>query len=136
MIHFYQFHYTLTKQGELLIKIDHSRPCIDKEMAASLLEQRAAENSLSLPLTAASTMFNSPQHPSRSDTENDRRYSNSNSQVLLNPEGKPVAFRRVRVLKPGTFAGASRLQLVTPRKTASISRTCFEAYRSKCHALN
>jgi hypothetical protein len=81
-------------------------------------------------------MNNSGQSPSRSDTVNGRRYSNSNAQVLLNPEGKPVAFRRVRVLKPGTFAGASRLQLVTPRKTASISRTCFGAYKAECHPLN
>ncbi len=81
-------------------------------------------------------MNNSQNVPSRSDTVNGRRYSNSNAQVLLNPEGKPVAFRRVRVLKPGTFAGASRLQLVTPRKTASISRTCFDAYKSECHPLN
>jgi len=81
-------------------------------------------------------MNNSGQSPSRSDTVNGRRYSNGNAQVYLNPEGKPVAFRRVRVLKPGTFAGASRLQLVTPRKTASISRTCFDAYKSECHPLN
>jgi len=81
-------------------------------------------------------MNNSGQSPSRSDTVNGRRYSNSNAQVLLNPEGKPVAFRRVRVLKPGTFAGAFRLQFVTPKTTASISRTCFEAHRSECHPLN
>ncbi|MCS4185212.1 hypothetical protein [Salinibacter ruber] len=81
-------------------------------------------------------MNNSQNVPSRSDTVNGRRYSNSNAQVYLNPEGKPVAFRRVRVLQSGTFAGASRLQLVTPRKTASISRGSFEAYRSECYALN
>ena len=81
-------------------------------------------------------MNNSLGSPSRSDTVNGRRYSNSNAQVLLNPEGKPVAFRRVRVLKPGTFAGASRLQLVTPKTTASISQTCFEAHRAECHPLN
>ena len=81
-------------------------------------------------------MNNSQSAPSRSDTVNGARYQSANAQVLLNPEGKPVAFRRVRVLKPGTFAGASRLQLVTPRKTASISRTCFDAYKSKCAPLN
>jgi hypothetical protein len=70
------------------------------------------------------------------ETGNARRYRNNNAQVYLNPDGLPVAFRRVRVLKPGTFAGASRLQLVTPRKTASISRTCFDAYKSKCAPLN
>jgi hypothetical protein len=81
-------------------------------------------------------MNNSNPSPSRSDTVNGARYRSANAQVLLNPEGKPVAFRRVRVLQSGTFAGASRLQLVTPRKTASISRTCFEAYKSKCNPLN
>jgi hypothetical protein len=86
--------------------------------------------------TKVSTMNNSSASPSRSNTENGTRYKSANAQVLLNPEGKPVAFRRVRVLQRGTFAGASRLQLVTPQKTASISRTCFEAYKSKCHPLN
>ena len=77
-----------------------------------------------------------PRDSRAADTVNGRRYVNSNAQVYLNPDGLPVAFRRVRVLKSGTFAGASRLQLVTPRKTASISRTCFDAYKSKCHPLN
>jgi len=70
------------------------------------------------------------------ETGNARRYRNSNAQVYLNPDGLPVAFRRVRVLKPGTFAGTSRLQLVTPRKTASISRRLFDTYKSKCAPLN
>ena len=77
-----------------------------------------------------------PRDSRAADTVNGRRYVNSNAQVYLNPDGLPVAFRRVRVLKPGTFAGASRLQLVTPRKTASISRTCFDAYRKCCTPLN
>ncbi|MCS4048190.1 hypothetical protein GGQ04_003349 [Salinibacter ruber] len=87
-------------------------------------------------------IYTKPDAPVRKsiDTEtgtvNGRRYRQANAQVYLNPDGQPVAFRRVRVLKPGTFAGASRLQLVTPRKTASISRTCFDAYKSKCHPLN
>ncbi|MCS4054101.1 hypothetical protein [Salinibacter ruber] len=81
-------------------------------------------------------MNNSDLSPSRSDTVNGARYQSANAQVLLNPDGKPVAFRRVRVLKPGTFAGASRLQLVTPRKVASISRGSFEAHKSECHPLN
>lgn len=86
-------------------------------------------------------MNNSKPSPSRSDAEasatvNGCRYRNSNARVYLNPDGLPVAFRRVRVLQRGTFAGVSRLQLVTPRKTASISRTCFDAYKSKCQPLN
>jgi hypothetical protein len=81
-------------------------------------------------------MNNSNPSPSRSDTVNGARYQSANAQVLLNPDGKPVAFRRVRVLQRGTFAGASRLQLVTPRKVASISRRKFDAYKSKCHPLN
>lgn len=70
------------------------------------------------------------------DTPNARRYRNANAQVLINPQGKPVAFRRVRVLQRGTFAAASRLQVVTPRQTCSISRRKFDAYKSKCHPLN
>ena len=86
-------------------------------------------------------MNNSKPSPSRSDAEasatvNGRRYQSANARVYLNPDGLPVAFRRVRVLQSGTFAGASRLQVVTPRKTASISRTCFGAYKSKCQPLN
>lgn len=81
-------------------------------------------------------MNNSNPSPSRSDTVNGTRYQSANAQVLLNPDGKPVAFRRVRVLQSGTFAGASRLQLVTPRKTASISRESFDAFKSECHPLN
>lgn len=81
-------------------------------------------------------MNNSQNAPSRSDTENGARYQSANAQVLLNPRGKPVAFRRVRVLQRGTFAGASRLQLVTPRKTASISRSSFDAFKAECHPLN
>jgi hypothetical protein len=71
-----------------------------------------------------------------SGTVNGRRYRQANAQLYLNPDGQPVAFRRVRSLQPGTFAGASRLQLVTPRKTASVSRTCFDAYRKRCAPLN
>lgn len=70
------------------------------------------------------------------ETGNARRYRHSNAQVYLNPDGLPVAFRRVRVLKPGTFAGASCLQLVTPQKVAPVSRTCFDAYRKRCAPLN
>jgi len=77
-----------------------------------------------------------PRDSRAADTVNGRRYQSANAQVYLNPDGLPVAFRRVRVLQSGTFAGASRLQLVTPRKTASISRTCFDAYKSKCQPLN
>jgi len=84
--------------------------------------------------------MNNSQNTSRdsraADTVNGRRYRNSNARVYLNPDGLPVAFRRVRVLQRGTFAGASRLQLVTPRKTASVSRTCFKAQKKRCTPLN
>ncbi|MCS3642442.1 hypothetical protein [Salinibacter ruber] len=83
-----------------------------------------------------STLNNFQNIPSRSDMVNGCRYSNSNAQVLLNPDGQPVAFRRVRVLKPGILAGASRLQLVTPKTAASISRNSFDAFKAECHPLN
>lgn len=71
------------------------------------------------------------------ETVNARRYRTGNAQVYLNPDGLPVAFRRVRSLQqPGSFASRSHLQLVTPRKVTSVSRTCFEAYKSKCAPLN
>jgi len=69
-------------------------------------------------------------------TVNTRRYRHSNAQVYLNPDGLPVAFRRVRVLQKGTFAGASRLQLITPRKVVGMSRAVFDAYKARCHPLN
>lgn len=69
-------------------------------------------------------------------TVNAGRYRRPNAQVYINPDGLPVAFRRVRVLKPGTFAGARRLQIVTPRRVASLSRTVFEAYRARCNEWN
>jgi hypothetical protein len=69
-------------------------------------------------------------------TVNARRYRRPNAQVLLSPQGRPIALRRVRVLKPGTFAGASRLQLITPRKTRSVGRKVFDAWRARCHPLN
>lgn len=71
------------------------------------------------------------------ETANTRRYRNNNAQVYLNPDGLPVAFRRVRSLqKPGSFASWSRHQLVTPRKVASVSRKCFDAYRKRYAPLN
>ena len=77
-----------------------------------------------------------PRDSRGADTVNGRRYQSANARVYLNPDGLPVAFRRVRVLQRGTFAGASRLQLVTPRKVASVSRTCFKAYQKRCTPLN
>jgi hypothetical protein len=87
-------------------------------------------------------MYNCSAPPSRSldvagtETPNARRYRRSNAQVLLNPQGLPVCFRRVRVLKPGTTAGASRLQVIAPTGTRSFSRSFFEAYRKRCVPLN
>ena len=69
-------------------------------------------------------------------TVNAGRYRQANAQVLLNPQGLPVCFRRVRVLRPGTFAGASRLQVITPKGTRSFSRSLFSAYRDRCAPLN
>ena len=77
-----------------------------------------------------------PRDSRAAATVNGRRYQSANARVYLNPDGLPVAFRRVRVLQRGTFAGASRLQLVTPRKVASVSRTCFKGYRDRCTPLN
>jgi len=81
-----------------------------------------------------------PESPSRDsravDTVNGGRYANSNAAVYVNPQGLPVAFRRVRVLRPGTFAGASRLQVVTPQGVTDVERSRFESWRRQCHPLN
>jgi hypothetical protein len=117
---------------------DHLRSRINKKSPPRDLESRAG-GSLATSQKTASTMSN-PNSTSRdsraAETVNGRRYQHSNAQVYLNPQGLPVAFRRVRVLKPGTFAGASRLHLITPRKVSSVSRTCFDAYKARCHPLN
>lgn len=81
-------------------------------------------------------MNNPNPSPSRSNTVNGARYQSANAQVLINPQGKPVAFRRVRVLQRGTFAGASRLQLVTPRKVVRVSRIHFASLKTRCYPLN
>lgn len=70
------------------------------------------------------------------ETANRRRYRHANAQVLINPQGKPVAFRRIRVLQPGSFAGGSQVQIVTPRRTSSLDRSVFDAYKARCHPLN
>jgi hypothetical protein len=46
---------------------------------------------------------------------------NTNARVRLNPDGLPVAIRRVVALSaPGSFA-TSRYQVVTPRGVSSVS---------------
>jgi hypothetical protein len=70
------------------------------------------------------------------ETANVPRYRSSTDEVYLNPDGLPIAFRRVRVLKPGTFAGARRVQLVSPRGITSLSLSVYRAYRGRCHPAN
>ena len=69
-------------------------------------------------------------------TVNGTRYSKNSDVVLLNSEGLPVAFREIRVLKPGTFAGATLIQLVTPRQVVDLERPVYKAWRGRCHPLN
>jgi hypothetical protein len=67
-------------------------------------------------------MNNSQSAPSRSNTVNGARYGRgrSNSIVRLNPDGLPVALRRVVALgQPGSFA-CDRYQLVTPRGVTDV----------------
>jgi len=71
------------------------------------------------------------------ETGNAHRYRDTGARVYLNPDGLPVAFQPGRLPRqPGSFAGRRRIRLVTPRKTVSISRARFEAYRSRCAPLN
>jgi hypothetical protein len=109
------------------------------EMAVSVLrtpDGRRLTDPNQEPEVGMSNHDSTPRDSRAAETVNGRRYQHSNAQVYLNPDGLPVAFRRVRVLKPGTFAGASRLQLITPREVVGLSRTVFNAYRARCHPLN
>ena len=83
-----------------------------------------------------SNRLNTTSRSRAGETVNGRRYLTPNAQVLLNPQGKPLAFRRVRVLQSGTFAGASRLQAVRPDRVVGLSRSVFDAFKSRCYPLN
>jgi hypothetical protein len=106
-------------------------------MAASVLEHRAAENSLSLPLTSASAMSNPQLSPSRSDTENGHRYQSPNCRLRLNGQGRPVAIRRVVALQQPGSAAVTRYQAVTPRGVVGLSHSSLSAWVSKrSHPVN
>jgi hypothetical protein len=83
-----------------------------------------------------STMSNSQNTPSRSETVNGHRYRRPNAMVYLNPDGLPIAFRRVRVLQPGSFVGACRFQIVSPKGVSPLPKSTLSAYRDRCSPLN
>jgi hypothetical protein len=68
------------------------------------------------------------------------RYRSAGTRIYLNPDGLPVAFRRVSrgpsVLTRGTFASPCRIELVTPQTVRPVSRERFEDYRRQCVPLN
>jgi hypothetical protein len=84
----------------------------------------------------ASTMENSSNPPSRSDTVNGARYQSANARLYLNPDGLPVAFRRVPARQPGTFAGSAHYEIITPKGTGPFPCSTFRAYKSRCAPPN
>ena len=81
-------------------------------------------------------MSNSQNTPSRSETTNGHRYRDPNAMVYLNPDGLPIAFRRVQVRQPGSFVGACRFQIVSPKGVSPFPKSTLSAYRDRCSPLN
>jgi hypothetical protein len=92
-------------------------------------------------------IYTTPDAPSRktidtagTDSSNAWWYRSTGTRIYLNPDGLPVAFRRSSrgptVLTRGTFAGPSRIEIVTPQTVRPVSRERFEDYRRRCAPLN
>jgi len=69
------------------------------------------------------------------DTPNASRYRGDTDQVLLNPQGLPVAFRECSTAQPGSFL-ATHYELVTPRRVTAVTPTAYRTLRDHCTALN
>jgi hypothetical protein len=90
-------------------------------------------------------MDNSQNHPSvrsldvaGTRTPNRGRYQRgrTNAIVRLNPDGLPVAWRRVVCLsQPGSFA-SQRWQIVTPQVVKDVPSSTAQAQQQRCHPLN
>lgn len=122
------------------MRYDTVRKCAgikDKEMAASVLEHRAAGDSLTSNKKSAVAMYNPSASPSRSldvdgtPTANHSRYQDANCRLRLNRKGQPVAIRRVvSIGQPGSFA-SQRYQVVTPRRIVSLSHSALRSWESQ-----
>lgn len=82
-------------------------------------------------------MTNSQKHSRVHDTENGLRYVHNNASVKINPQGLPVAFRRVACYgQPGSFAPRSKYQVVTPKGITAVTPDRSLELRARCFPLN
>jgi hypothetical protein len=88
-------------------------------------------------------MTNSENHPSvrsldvaGTKTPNRGRYARADATVKLNPQGLPVAWRRIVCLgQPGSFA-TQRYQLVTPIGIRDVTAERAARQKDACQPLN
>jgi len=92
-------------------------------------------------------IYATPDAPSRKTIDTDGapsfsawRYRSNGTRIYLNPDGLPDAFRWTSrgpsVLTRGTFAGPSRIEIVTPQMVRPVSQERFEGYRRHCAPLS
>jgi len=69
-------------------------------------------------------------------TPNRGRYARADATVKLNPQGLPVAWRRVCAIgQPGSFA-AQRWQIITPRVVKDVPSSTARVQKEACYPLN
>ena len=68
-------------------------------------------------------------------TVNAHRYDSANARVKLNPDGFPVAFRRVVSLKPSGAAG-HKYQLLRPSGITALTPEQAQRAVADCTPLN
>ena len=81
--------------------------------------------------------MNNSQKQSRVRTVNAGRYTGRAASVKLNPDGLPVAFRRVACYgQPGSFAVADKVQIITPKGITAVTSSRANELRGACLPLN
>ena len=68
-------------------------------------------------------------------TPNARRYRHANAMLRINPQGLPVAWRRIHVLQSGAFRSHA-YQVITPRGITDVSADTGRRQRNACFPLN
>jgi hypothetical protein len=82
-------------------------------------------------------MNNSDRFSRVRSTENGLRYLHNNASVKVNPDGLPVAFRRVACYgQPGSFAVDDRYQVITPKGITAVTPDRSLELRAECFPLN
>ena len=65
------------------------------------------------------------------------RYAGATASVMLNPDGLPVAFRRVACYgQPGSFAPRSKYQVITPKGITAVPPDRSLELQGRCFPLN